>query len=364
MTRNFTIIDAPQRSPEWFAARLGRVTGSKAVCVMMGEKTAGRADYMLQLALERITGTPEEAGYVSAEMQRGVDKEPLARMRAEADGEFIRETGFISHNTLMIGASLDGDSDDFARIWEFKAPKSTTHVKYLRSDGGLLLQEYQYQVTHNLYVCGAQHAVIGSFDDRMPIGLEWVQRAATAADLPLAEYEKALLKFLAELDALTAELTTMQLARAPAPQPKIEEPMNTMKEVIAELTQDALDPDFDEVQPAPAPSEMLASAPVEAAFIDAVTTGTGIMRVDADGKVAAIPPADIFLPAPPSLRLGQITERLGFVVTADFMLTLGFAPAATDKAAKLYHESSFPSMCNALLRHISNIRDHHSKATV
>lgn len=337
MTRNFTVIDAPQRSPEWFAARLGRVTGSKAACVMMGEKTAGRADYMLQLALERITGTPEEGGYVSAEMQRGVDKEPLARMRAEADGEFIRETGFISHNTLMIGASLDGDSDDFGRIWEFKAPKSTTHVKYLRSDGALLLQEYQYQVTHNLYVCGAQHAVVGSFDDRMPIGLEWVQRAATAADLPLAEYEKALLKFLAELDALTAELTTMQLARAPAPQPKIEETMT------AET-------------PAPAPSEMLASAPVEAAFLDAVTSGTGLVQVDAAGKVTAIPSADILLPAPPSLRLGQITERLGFVVTADFMLTLGFAPAATDKAAKLYHESDFKVICAAILRHVSAVQ--------
>lgn len=323
MSRNFTVIEAPQRSPEWFAARLGRVTGSKAACVMMGEKTAGRADYMLQLALERITGTPEEGGYVSAEMQRGVDKEPLARMRAEADGEFIRETGFISHNTLMIGASLDGDSDDFSRIWEFKAPKSTTHVKYLRSDGALLLQEYQYQVTHNLYVCGAQHAVVGSFDDRMPIGLEWVRRAATAADLPLAEYEKALLKFLAELDALTAELTAMQLARVPAPQPKIKEPMTT-KNIV------------------PGKSEMLASSEPQTA-------------ADTDRIIEQFKKADTSS-MPPSLRLGQITERLGFVVTADFMLTLGFAPAATDKAAKLYHESDFKAICAAIMRHVSAVQ--------
>lgn len=353
MSRNFTVIDAPQRSPEWFAARLGRVTGSKAACVMMGEKTAGRADYMLQLALERITGTPEEGGYVSAEMQRGVDKEPLARMRAEADGEFIRETGFISHNTLMIGASLDGDSDDFARIWEFKAPKSTTHVKYLRSDGALLLQEYQYQVTHNLYVCGAQHAVIGSFDDRMPIGLEWVQRAVTAADLPLAEYEKALLKFLAELDALTAELTAMQLARAPAPQPKIEEAMPelTIQEAALQDTQPTMQEcedatAADAAQPAPAPSEMLASAPVEVS-VDTVDKAPAIDTQVVTASVAY---------SAPSLRLGQITERLGFTVTADFMLTLGFAPAATDKAAKLYHEHDFKAICAAILRHVSAVQ--------
>ncbi|WP_295991714.1 YqaJ viral recombinase family protein [Rugamonas sp.] len=59
---------------------------------------------------------------------------------------------------------------------------------------------------------------------------------------------------------------------------------------------------------------------------------------------------------PPSLRLGQIGDRLGFTVTADFVLSLGFAPAATDKAAKLYHEVDFPRICSALLRHIDAVR--------
>lgn len=210
MTRAFTIVEAEQRSPEWFAARLGRVTGSKAACVLMGEKTAGRADYMLQLALERITGIGEEPGYVNAEMQRGIDKEPLARMQPESRGAFIRETGFISHNTLMIGASLDGDEDDFKTIWEFKCPKSTTHVKYLKSAGTLLVKDYQTQLTHNVLTVGAERAIIGSFDDRLPAGLEWIEREVLARDLPLAEYEIALTKFLAEVDALEYELRQMQ----------------------------------------------------------------------------------------------------------------------------------------------------------
>lgn len=58
---------------------------------------------------------------------------------------------------------------------------------------------------------------------------------------------------------------------------------------------------------------------------------------------------------PPTLRLGQIGERLGFTVTADFMLSLGFAPTATDKAAKLYHEADFKNICAALIRHISAV---------
>lgn len=208
--RPFTIIEAPQRSPAWFEARIGRVTGSKASCVLMGEKTAGRADYVMQLALERMTGVAEEPGYVSAEMQRGVDKEPFARMRAEVSGAFIRETGFVRHDHMMIGTSLDGDEDDFATLWEFKCPKSTTHVKYLRTAGAQLLTDYQPQIVHALYVTGSQRAIIASFDDRMPAGLEWVQREVLAADLPMVEYEKALSKFLADVTSLENELRDMQ----------------------------------------------------------------------------------------------------------------------------------------------------------
>lgn len=63
---------------------------------------------------------------------------------------------------------------------------------------------------------------------------------------------------------------------------------------------------------------------------------------------------------PPTLRLGQISERLGFTVTASFMESMGFAPADTDKAAKLFHEADFPSMCAALCRHISAVQAEHS----
>lgn len=53
-------------------------------------------------------------------------------------------------------------------------------------------------------------------------------------------------------------------------------------------------------------------------------------------------------PRAPSLRLGQINERLGFTVTADFLTNLGFSPAATDKSAKLYHDADFPRICDAI----------------
>lgn len=57
--------------------------------------------------------------------------------------------------------------------------------------------------------------------------------------------------------------------------------------------------------------------------------------------------------AAPTLRLGQINERLApIALTAEGLATLGFKHAATDKAAKLYHESDFEPICAALMRHI------------
>lgn len=63
---------------------------------------------------------------------------------------------------------------------------------------------------------------------------------------------------------------------------------------------------------------------------------------------------------PPTLRLGQINDRLGFTVTASFMESIGFAPASTDRAAKLYHEGDFKSMCAAICRHISAVQIKHA----
>lgn len=62
-------------------------------------------------------------------------------------------------------------------------------------------------------------------------------------------------------------------------------------------------------------------------------------------------------PAGPSLRLGQINERIApLAVSVDGLRTLGFEPAATDKAAKLYHEAEFPAMCAAMRRHLANVQ--------
>jgi predicted phage-related endonuclease len=59
----------------------------------------------------------------------------------------------------------------------------------------------------------------------------------------------------------------------------------------------------------------------------------------------------------PTLRLGQIAERLGFPLTAEFLNSIGFAAAGRERSAVLYHEHDFPAMCAALIRHVTAVAD-------
>lgn len=58
---------------------------------------------------------------------------------------------------------------------------------------------------------------------------------------------------------------------------------------------------------------------------------------------------------PPTLKLGDIADRLGFNLTADFLQSLGFT-ATTDRNAKLYQEADFPLICAALVNHIQHVQ--------
>lgn len=207
----FAIITAEQRSLEWFAARLGRLTGSKAgdmLAKIKSGEAAARRDYRLQLVCERLTGTLQEDGFVNAAMQRGIDLEPQAFAAYEAlTGEVARRTGFLAHNALMVGCSLDGDVNDFAGIVELKCPKSATHLKYLRDN--VLPKEHEPQVTHNLWVTGAEWCDFLSFDDRFPPALQVFRVRVYRKDVDLKAYEDEALKFLGEVQRDYDAIRTM-----------------------------------------------------------------------------------------------------------------------------------------------------------
>jgi len=212
----FTVVDAPQRSPEWFAARLGRLTGSRAGDMMATIKSgeaASRRDLRLQLVLERLTGTVQDDGYVSADMRRGIAREPAALAAYEvATGHLVQTTGFLQHDTLPAGCSLDGHVGAFAGVVEVKCPKSATHLRYLTA--GTAPPDCLPQLVHALWVTGAAWVDFVSFDDRFPPALQlFVVRYHRNAE-EIATYAKVVAVFLAEVDAELALVTGLRQAAA------------------------------------------------------------------------------------------------------------------------------------------------------
>jgi hypothetical protein len=216
----YLICDAPQRSPEWFAARAGKATGSRAAAICAkgkgGAEAVTRRDYRFQLAVERLTGLPCEDGYVSKEMQWGTEQEPFARMAYEAHtGEIVQETGFLYLPNAPAGCSVDGliGQDGFQEI---KCPKTATHLTWLLE--GRLPPDHVPQTTHNFYITGAEFMDFVSFDPRVPeqLRLFVVRVMRNEMKAELAAHETELHRFLGEVDALEAQLRarTQVLAKA------------------------------------------------------------------------------------------------------------------------------------------------------
>lgn len=64
----------------------------------------------------------------------------------------------------------------------------------------------------------------------------------------------------------------------------------------------------------------------------------------------------------PTLTLGKIGARLGFSLTADFLRSIGFEPAARERSAVLYREESWQAICTALIEHIGRVREPQQQA--
>lgn len=213
--RAFTAIDVPQRSEAWFQARLGRVTSSRANDMLAtrkdGKEAAGRANLRIQLALERITGKPQEREFQSDAMEYGAETEPEAYAAYEAlTGNLLQRTGFLSHNTMMAGASLDGHVGDFEGIVEIKCPIPATHMEYLES--GKVPTDYLRQVTHSLWLTGAEWCDWMSYERTFPEHLRARIVRVKRSDVDLVAYELALSFFLSEVDRKVQAIAGLAVA--------------------------------------------------------------------------------------------------------------------------------------------------------
>lgn len=210
----FTIIDAPQRSAEWFAARAGRLTGSCAsdmLATIKSGEAAARRNLRTRLVVERLTGQPQEDGYVNGAMQWGIDHEAAAFAAYEAvSGHVVRRTGFLRADGVMAGCSLDGDVEEFAGIVELKCPLSATHLGYLKDRA--VPANHQPQILHNLWISGAAWCDFVSYDPRFPAHLQLFVCRVPRVDIDVLSYSKAAERFLVEVEAEVSALSEIAVA--------------------------------------------------------------------------------------------------------------------------------------------------------
>lgn len=209
---SYTIHDCEQRTPEWFAARLGRLTASdakEAFSAVKSGEAAGRVKVRCKIVVERLTGVSCEDSYTNAAMQRGLDHEEEARSAYEAlTGILVEPCGFVAHDDLMIGCSPDGVIDGLAAGVELKVPLLHTHVGYLRGKAAVP-SAYVPQILHSLFVTDAAWWDFVSFAPELPGNLRTFHVRVKREDVDLKAHEAAVLKFLAECDEEERALLTL-----------------------------------------------------------------------------------------------------------------------------------------------------------
>jgi hypothetical protein len=372
-------IEAPQGTPAWYQARVGKITAScfadavsrigglderqqkyvtlvrggadKAVAqaeagykvapssdlvrrALLGEETSEPSDtarrYAADLAIERISAAPHGEPIKTWVLERGHEMETKARMIYEArTGAFVTEAGICVSDDGIFGYSTDGLVDDDGLI-EIKAPIDSIKIMEMWRTGDV--SEYEHQMQGGMWITGRKYCdFIMYVPDLGAVGKDLFVKRIFRDDA----FIDTLAQQLAAFDSLVLEYETILRDGAPVLVPLI-------NEVTMEKTPEQSAHEFER----------------SAATLALIEAEDELARIDGSiPTVQADPPISMgeLLVSAPTLRLGQISERLGFTVTADFMLLLGFAPAATDKAAKLYHNSDFPNICAALIRHISAV---------
>lgn len=196
-----------QRTDEWYAQRLGRVTASRIADATARTKSgwgASRENYMSELIVERLTGQPYES-YTNAAMQRGLELEPEARVAYEFYADcVVEQTGFVPHPSIvMSGASPDGLIGGDG-LCEIKCPNTGTHIETLLSS--LIDRKYLVQMQWQMACTGRAWCDFVSYDPRMPEQMRLFVKRVLRDDILIAGLTKDVSEFLAELDGKIAAL--------------------------------------------------------------------------------------------------------------------------------------------------------------
>lgn len=256
MSLKFTpiIVDAPQRSPEWFAKRLGNLTASrlndaldyyavkksdiaKAIvayqnkginyeqddvlaklhdqyplefCLRAGIEIAEKSTrftYRKDIVAERITGLPGELDpYITKDMMWGQAQEPHARALYQLlHKHIVEEAPLMLHPKLLCGATPDGfvidrETGELGTL-EIKCLKSKNHLyEVIMYDE--IPKTYHNQIYMQMWISGRDWCDFVAYDSRVKDGLHIFVKRMLADEFYITEVMyPGIVRFLEECDA-------------------------------------------------------------------------------------------------------------------------------------------------------------------
>ena len=147
-----------QRTDEWYAIRKGKMTASNAETIIANGK--GLETYIYNL-MEEYYSSAEKENYINADMQRGIDLEPEAKIEFQFyTGLDIKEVGCVELNEYIL-ASPDGLIGDDGLI-EIKCPNDSIYFKLLLNNN--IKPEYIAQMQMQMYVTDRQYCYFVSYN--------------------------------------------------------------------------------------------------------------------------------------------------------------------------------------------------------
>lgn len=204
------IIECEQGSPEWIAARVGRLGASRLSDALARTKSgwgATRANVAAALVSERLTGMPSDS-YTNAAMAWGQEQEQNARLRYEFERDAsVIQIGLALHPTMdMTHASPDGLVGS-AGLLEIKCPNTATHIATLL--GAEIDGKYIKQMQWQMLCCERSWCDFVSFDPRMSTEMQIHIRRVHRDDKMLAVLQREVSEFLDEVATTVEKLRAL-----------------------------------------------------------------------------------------------------------------------------------------------------------
>ena len=141
-----------QRTDEWYNLKAAKVSGSRITSVLgtaTHARTKNAIDLLgLNLAIEHIHGYDKEDDFVSHDMQRGINLEPVAfklfRNKMLRDFVDVFEVGFVIRNEHS-GSSSDAVCSNNWNV-EIKCPNRKNYFDVVANGNAAIKKEYLAQM--------------------------------------------------------------------------------------------------------------------------------------------------------------------------------------------------------------------------